>query len=191
MNSGSVPNEDHEIERQLVLAARDGDRKAFQELYLAHVDVIHRYIDRRVARDAEDLTADVFVRAYRAIGRYEWRGVPFRAWLIRIAANIVANHHARTKRAVPLDDYDAADPSHEDTADRRLEADEILHLVHELPDVQCQTVVLRFVEGLSAAEVAAVIGTTEEAVRAATYRGLKNLRVILEDRGFTFETARE
>ena len=86
---------------KLLIERAQRDPRRFAELYEAHVDRVYAFIARRVSRrpDAQDLTAEVFHQALANLGRYEWRGVPFAAWLYRIAANAVADHHAREARA--------------------------------------------------------------------------------------------
>ncbi len=81
-----------DVERSLVLRARDGDKNAFAALYRTHVDVVFGFLRFRAGADrADDLTAETFCRAWSGISRYEWTGAPFRAWLLRIAYNLVVS----------------------------------------------------------------------------------------------------
>jgi RNA polymerase sigma-70 factor (ECF subfamily) len=166
-------------ERAVVLRAVAGDVDAFRELYVRNVDAVFGFLYHRVApRDVEDLTADTFCRAYERMSSYEWRGVPFRAWLLRIAANAVIGS-ARKKSSsevvtaeLPPIVVGGADQE----ALRHVEATELLAALHELAPGPRTVLELRFLEDLSVAETAEVLDTTEEAVRALTYRALRSLR---------------
>ena len=89
-----------ESDEKLVIETAQRDPRRFADLYRMHFDRVYAYIARRVATrsDAQDLTAEVFQQALAHLGRFEWRGVPFAAWLYRIAAHAVTDHHHRTVR---------------------------------------------------------------------------------------------
>ena len=156
-------------------AQRDPSR--FGELYEENFYRVYAYIARRV-RDrhlAEDLTADVFREALAGLGKFEWRGAPFAAWLLRIASRAVADHYKRSGR-------ESGNP----VAPERLVPQEIerhvilFQLVDRLPDTQARVIRLRFVEQKSIREIAQVLGRSEGAVKQLQLRAIGNLRAQLE-----------
>jgi RNA polymerase sigma-70 factor (ECF subfamily) len=173
-------------ERELIEAAKL-DRSRFGELYENNFERVYAYIARRVRdRDAaQDLTADVFHSALKNLGRFEWRGAPFSAWLYRIAANAIVDRSKSSGRHL------ASDVEVEDLPDRAEagpDMDEIEHrarlfkLVERLPRDQSKVIVMRFAEQRSIREIASVLKRTEGAIKQLQFRGLQNLRVRLGDR---------
>lgn len=169
-------------EKELVQAAKT-DEDAFGEIYRRYVDKIYNYVYYRTSNkhDAEDLTARVFQRALKHIPNYEDRGVPFSAWLYRIAHNLVVNHHRDRKRRkiVPLDDlivstfrWDAP----EKVTERREDHEELLEAIQNLPEDRQQLLVLKFVERLSNAEIGDIMGRSEGAIKSLYHRTLIALR---------------
>lgn len=162
-------------DRLLVESAREDPRR-FADLYTAHFDRVYAFIARRVAGrlDAQDPTAEVFRQALANLGKYEWRGVPFAAWLYRIAANAVADHHARAARAraLPAPD-DTTAPEGVEEAERRAS---LYRAVRALPLDQRTVIGLRFAEGRTTAEIAAALGRSEGAVKQLQFRAIKPLR---------------
>ncbi len=159
------------------------DAEAFGLLYERHVRRIYNYIYYRTGNphDAEDLTARVFQRALRHVGAFEDKGVPFSAWLYRIAHNLVANwHRDRSRRpVVPLDDHVASigmsvHPEAEAVASE--ERDQLLAVVRRLPEERQQLLILKFVERLSNAEIGQIMGRTEGAIKSLYHRTLNSLR---------------
>ena len=159
------------------------DAEAFGLLYERHVRRIYNYIYYRTGNphDAEDLTARVFQRALRHVGGFQDKGVPFSAWLYRIAHNLVANwHRDRSRRpVVPLDDHLAAagmsvHPEAEAVASE--ERDRLLAVVRRLPEDRQQLLILKFVERLSNAEIGQIMGRTEGAIKSLYHRTLNSLR---------------
>jgi RNA polymerase sigma-70 factor (ECF subfamily) len=177
-------------ERRLVERARTSP-DAFGRLYDQYVERVYRYAYRRLGThpEAEDLTAQVFHRALEALPQYEWRGLPFGAWLFRIAHNLVVDRH-RARAAAPaasLDDLVAvgAEPAADTpTAAEALEAQEAglaaWAAVKRLPPMQQRAVVLRFARDLSHAEVGAIIGRSETATKQLIYRAMLSLRARME-----------
>jgi RNA polymerase sigma-70 factor (ECF subfamily) len=167
---------------QLVAWAKD-DRVAFGELYSRYVARIYNYVYYRTGnhQEAEDLTSRVFFKALAHIGNYTDRGVPFSAWLYRIAHNQVANWHRDRgrQRIVPLDDFTinsiAADAPEAATESSDEEA-RLLRSIRELPPDRQQLLVLKFVERLSNAEIGAIMNRTEGAVKSLYHRTLLSLR---------------
>ncbi len=169
------------------LARRAGkDQAAFGELYERHVTAIYRYVFYRVGNeeDAEDLTARVFMRAMKHVGHYDDRGVPFTAWLYRIAHNVVANYHRDNSRhpSIPLDEVELHG-AHSDDADARIdgqrERSRLLHAIRRLPEERQQLVVLKFVEQLQNSEIGQIMNRSEGAIKSLYHRTLVQLREIL------------
>jgi RNA polymerase sigma-70 factor (ECF subfamily) len=168
----------------LALARRSaGDREAFGILYERHVRRIYSYIYYRTGNhhDAEDLTARVFQRAFGHISGFTDRGVPFSAWLYRIAHNLVANwHRDRSRRpTVSLDDRAASSVAGEHPEVQALASEEkslLLQAVRRLPADRQQLLILKFVERLSNSEVGEIMGRTEGAVKSLYHRTLTSLR---------------
>jgi RNA polymerase sigma-70 factor (ECF subfamily) len=159
------------------------DAEAFGELYARHVRRIYNYIYYRTGNhhDAEDLSARVFQRALKHVGTFENKGVPFTAWLYRIAHNLVANwHRDRSRRpVVPLDQHVAVSeiaihPEVEAIANE--EQGILLEAVRELPDDRQQLLILKFVERMSNAQIGEVMGRTEGAIKSLYHRTLNTLR---------------
>ncbi len=172
---------------ELVEWAKD-DSRAFGELYERYVKKIYNYIYYRTGNhhDAEDLTSRVFFRALAHIRNYTDRGVPFSAWLYRIAHNLVANWHRDRgrQRVVPLDDYLAsglAFDAPEAAAEVSEEEQRLLESIQELPEERQQLLILKFVERLSNAEIGEIMDRTEGAIKSLYHRTLLSLRGILED----------
>ncbi|MGV2436678.1 MAG UNVERIFIED_CONTAM: sigma-70 family RNA polymerase sigma factor [Anaerolineae bacterium] len=167
---------------ELVTLAKE-NKDAFGELYERYVDKIYRYIYYRVgnSEDAEDLTSRVFFRAMAHVEHYEDRGLPFQAWLYRIAHNLVANHHRDKERrkVIPLNEYIAnqlfsSDPEHK-TVEKQ-ESERLKAVVHQLPEERQQLLLLKFVHHLSNAEIGEIMGKTEGAIKSLYHRTLLVLR---------------
>lgn len=175
---------------QLVEMAKAGDKDAFGELYERYVEKIYNYIYYRTGNhhDAEDISARVFFRAIAHIETYTERGVPFQAWLYRIAHNLVANwHRDRARRKViPLDEYIASSLKSE-APDREAEENEerevLLAAIRRLPEERQQLLLLKFVEHLSNAEIGDIMGRTEGAIKSLYHRTLTSLRDELQSGG--------
>jgi RNA polymerase sigma-70 factor (ECF subfamily) len=169
-----------EDDRLLVEAAKKDPRK-FGELYELNFSRVYGYIARRVGdRDAaQDLTSDVFHKALANIRTFEWRGVPFAGWLLRIAANMIADRAKRGGKEVSgLDD--APEPG---VSPKLEEADQharLFRLVDELPADQRRVIGMRFAEEKSIREIAHELGRSEGAVKQLQFRALQNLRARME-----------
>ncbi|MEJ2012219.1 MAG: sigma-70 family RNA polymerase sigma factor [Anaerolineales bacterium] len=174
----------HESLDDLALAVLAGeDMDAFGELYERHVRRIYNYIYYRTGNhhDAEDLTARVFQRALRHVASFEDKGVPFTAWLYRIAHNLVANwHRDRSRRpVVPLDRNVAVSEVGEHPETEAIAGEEriqLMNAVRALPDDRQQLLILKFVERMSNAEIGEVMGRTEGAIKSLYHRTLSTLR---------------
>ena len=168
-------------ERRLVEAAQK-EPHLFAELYEAHVDRVYAYVLRRVQdrTEAEDLTADVFRQALTGLGGYEPRGIPFAAWLFRIAANLISDRWQRSGREVTDNaaiEMAQVSPAEIEEVERRAT---IFRLVDTLPEEQRRVVVLRFVDQKSIKEVAREVRKTEGAVKQLQFRALTSLRARME-----------
>jgi RNA polymerase sigma-70 factor, ECF subfamily len=164
-----------------------GDGDAFGALYERYVGRIYNYIYYRTGNqhDAEDLTARVFYRAMHHIENYQQRGLPFSAWLYRIAHNLVANWHRDNSRRpeIPLEDglwvHHPGEPP-EASVMQAEERDRLLRMIHTLPAERQQLLILKFVEHLSNAEIGQIMGRTEGAIKSLYHRTLLVLRDDLE-----------
>jgi RNA polymerase sigma-70 factor, ECF subfamily len=168
--------------------ASQGDRDAFGVLYERYVTRIYNYIYYRTGNssDAEDLTARVFFRAMHHIRNYRDRGLPFSAWLYRIAHNLVANWHRDNSRRkeIPLDEGFMSRTLGEHPEYELLQLEErerVARLIRSLPAERQQLLILKFVEHLSNAEIGQIMGRTEGAVKSLYHRTLLSLRDELGD----------
>lgn len=175
-----VPELSDEIALKL---AAQGDQEAFGVLYERYVSRIYSYIYYRTGNqhDAEDLTARVFFRALRHVENYTDRGLPLSAWLYRIAHNLVANWHRDNSRRkeIPLDEIILVRHGGdlpEMVLIENEEKENLLKVLHRLPDDRQQLILLKFVEHLSNAEIGQVMGRSEGAVKSLYHRTLLSLR---------------
>jgi RNA polymerase sigma-70 factor (ECF subfamily) len=173
-------------ERQLVLRASKRDRQAFATLYDMFADKIYRYIYYKVGNkpDAEDLTSQVFMKSWQAIAGYQWTDRPFVAWLYRIAHNLVVDHFRTHRDASPLDEMvtiETGDPGPEAKLEDCLTQETVRNALTRLTHDQQQVVILRFLEGYSTAEVAAIMGKQEGAVRTLQHRALAGLKQVFQN----------
>ena len=176
-------------ERALIEAAQR-DRGRFADLYEANFERVYAYVARRVRdRDeAQDLTADVFHLALKGLPRFEWRGVPFAAWLFRIASNEIADRSKNMARR-RAHENESADPdlyaddrgavvAGVEEAERRAR---LFKLVERLPRDQSRVIAMRFAEQKSIREIATALGRSEGSIKQLQFRGLQNLRVRMGD----------
>jgi RNA polymerase sigma-70 factor, ECF subfamily len=172
-----------EADERLLIEAAQRDPARFADLYENNFERVYAYIVRRVGNRAEteDLTSEVFHQALANLKRFEWRGIPFAAWLFRIAANLISDRWQRSGREVADDsgliDAAQASPVEIEEVERRAT---LYRLVNALPDEQQRVVVLRFVEQKSIKEVAQEIRKTEGAVKQLQFRALSTLRGRME-----------
>jgi RNA polymerase sigma-70 factor, ECF subfamily len=161
----------------LLVEAAQKDLARFGEIYERHFDRVYAYIARRVDnRDAaQDLTADVFHRALANIGKYESRGVPFGAWLFRIAANAIADKwkHAAKKTGNPSPQKIDAEKLDLEAVEHRAQ---LFQCVRTLPAEQRRVIYMRFAEEKSIRDIAQTLRKTEGAVKQLQFRALQNLR---------------
>jgi RNA polymerase sigma-70 factor, ECF subfamily len=162
-------------ERLLVEAAQQNPAR-FAELYEIHFDRVYLFIVRRVGdRDAaEDLTSEVFHRALANLKQFEWRGVPFGAWLLRIAANAVTDRNKRSGRELSF--ADPPEVATQTEIEQVEDAVRLFRLIDDLPEDQAHVVRMRFAEQRSLREIGAALGRSEGAIKQLQLRGLENLR---------------
>ena len=171
-----------EADERLLIEAAQQDPARFAELYELNFERVYAYVVKRVQDrvESEDLTAEVFHQALANLKRFEWRGIPFAAWLFRIAANLISDRWQRSGRE--LADEQAIEsaqvsPAEIEDIERRAT---IYRLVETLPPEQKRVVLLRFVEQKSIKEVASAIRKTEGAVKQLQFRALSTLKARLE-----------
>ena len=184
MLNGSTNGINNDLpDKDALKLASAGDQEAFGVLYQRYVGKIYSYVYYRTGNhhDAEDLAARVFLRALRHIPNYQDRGVPFSAWLYRIAHNLVANWHRDNARKpeIHLDDIpfhasNLIQPEHSLLNNEEQAA--LLRMIRKLPPDRQQLLILKFVENFSNAEIGAIMGKTEGAIKSLYHRTLLTLR---------------
>jgi RNA polymerase sigma-70 factor (ECF subfamily) len=164
-----------DLDERLLIEASQRDPRRFAELYEANFERVYAYVASRVRdrAEAQDVTSEVFHQALANLGRFEWRGVPFAAWLYRMAANAIADRAVRAGRERPLD---ATDPAASGDLEETEWRAQVFRLVKELPSEQSKVIEMRFAGGSSIREVAKLLGRSEGAVKQLQYRALQTLR---------------
>ena len=168
-------------DRRLIEAAQ-ADPEQFVELYDRYVDRVFAFVSSRTndRAAAEDITADVFHQALTHLHEFEWRGVPFSAWLLRIASNAIADRWRQSGRDATELPAEIPDRRDADEIERRVI---VFQLVEKLPVAQRRVIELRFVEEKSIREIASELGRSEGAVKQLQLRALENLRKGMAGRG--------
>jgi RNA polymerase sigma-70 factor (ECF subfamily) len=181
---------DHDEVTTLVTRAQAGSADAFGELYDLYVDTVYRYVHFRAGSTAltEDLVSETFLRALRRISTFEWQGHDFAAWLITIARNLIADHYksSRYRLELPTDRIVETGAAAPDASTAVLESEtnrSLIDAVKTLPADQQECVVLRFLQGMSVAETALVLGKKDGAVKSLQYRALRALERKLRQGG--------
>lgn len=174
----------HEPDERILVEAAQRDPSRFAELYERNFDRVYAYVSRRLTdRSAvEDVTADVFRQALANLGRFEWRGTPFVAWLLRIAANAVTDHWRRVSREQPMVEADEPDsapagPAGIDAVERRAL---LFRAVRSLPADQRRVIEMRFAQEKGVREIARKLNRSEGAVKQLQFRAIQNLRSQLQ-----------
>ena len=169
---------------QVIKRAKSGDSEAIASLYQLHADAIYRYVLYRVptTSDAEDVTAEVFLKMVEGLPNYQFKGIPFEAWLYRIAAARVADFH-RSKYQQPQDELNETLADHvalpEEQLQQLQEIEGLRQVLSQFSEEEQTLLILRFVERKSHKEVAAILGKTPAAVKAAQHRVLVQLASLL------------
>lgn len=168
-------------ETELIARACRGDAAALGELYTRYSDRVYRYLYYRTSDRAlaEDLTAEVFLRMVEGIGSYDQREIPFAAWLYRIARARLVDHwrDAGQREIVLLEDEADSETLGEerDDLEQVASAEQFSQLLQTLTSDQQEVLILRFVEGLTHAEIGRILGKSEGAVKALQRRALHRL----------------
>lgn len=167
-------------EQQLVQRAQTGDKEAVSALYEAYAQPVFQYVFYRVESRAaaEDITAEVFLRMVRGLPGYQDLGLPFGAWLFRIAATRVADYYRENKKinfTLISDDYRSDDTDPFDRLDRQEERARLQEALQQLSEDHQNVLILRFMKNLSHAEVALIMNKSEANVRSMQHRALKAL----------------
>ncbi len=178
-----------EDEESLVRRAKQRDQKAFTQLYEGYFDRIYRYVALRIGdkAEAEDMTQQVFLNALQSISSFQWKGVPFSAWLYRIAHNQVVDYlRKKTKRPATLldDSLNISDSNNKDSnpqlmTEHSLDIEQLLSATRRLTEAQREVISLRFTSELSTAEVAKIMGKSQGAVKALQHSAIVALRKTL------------
>ena len=176
-----------QVDEGALVAAAKRDPREFGPLYELYVDRIYRYAYRRVGthHEAEDITAQTFQQALQALPAYEWRGLPFGAWLFRIAGNIINRRGRTAGREVAVEDvtvfsgFEQADDDPADYVWRSEEAGALAELIRTLPPDQQRVIVLKFSHGLKNREIGDLMGRSEGAIKQLVHRALVSLRATM------------
>jgi RNA polymerase sigma-70 factor (ECF subfamily) len=171
-------------ESEIIALAVKRDPEAFTKLYELHATRVQRHIYYLVgnAQEAHDLTSETFLRAWRVIDRYEDRGLSIASWLLKIGHNLAAKHLSKHRPQASLEeagDYAATDRS-SNFVEAVCDVDLARNAVLELPDIQRQVIVWRFIENMTYDEVSELLGKPSATIRVIQFRALKRLREILE-----------
>lgn len=172
-------------EQELVKRAVQGDQDAFARLYESHFDRIYRYVVLKIGNmaEAEDMAQQVFIKAYESMGSYRWQGIPFSAWLFRIAHNQMVDFVRKEskKHTVPFDEslpvLSNSDPEHD--AEVKIEMEKVVLASRKLTRAQREVINLRFAGGLSIAEAAKTMRKSEGAIKALQHSAILALRKTL------------
>lgn len=170
----------------LVELARNGDKEAFGQLYDHYQPSVYRFLYYRVGSMtlAEDLTAETFFRALRSMHSFRWQGKDFGAWLMTIARNLTADHFkaGRTRLEQTTEDMQTLDSTSESPEVEVLSSltnEALLRALGELPTEQRECLIMRFLQGLSIAETAEILGRSSGAVKQLQLRGVRNLSKLI------------
>lgn len=172
------------FDSNLIASAQAGDREAFTEIYRLHSQRVYRHICYVTGdpHEADDLTNETFIQAWKSISKYEDRGVPIEHWLLKIGHRMATHHLKRRKPVqdienVRLEDTSERQPEH--LLEMAGEVESLRAAVLKLPEVHRQVVIWRFIEGMSYDEVAGMLGKSSGAIRVVQFRALRQLREIL------------
>lgn len=168
----------------LIEQAITGDADSFGQLYDQYLDKVYRHLYYRVgnATEAEDLAAQVFLKAWKAMGRFKPMGRPFGVWLLSIAHNLLVDHYRARRDSTPIDDViipadDSADPVA--LAERSFATVHLRQAISKLKREQQVVVIMRYIDGMEYADIASFLHKSEGAVRVILHRSLHSLRRIM------------
>ncbi len=178
-------DENQESEESLVKRAIQQDSTAFASLYDRYVDKVYRHVYYRIptAADADDITQEVFIKAWRAITKFRQTKASFGTWLIAIARNSISDFYRTRKKTIPLDDFEIISRNIETDpqamAEISLAAEKMRKAVLKLKENKREIIFLHFFEGWSYREISEILNKSEGAIRIIQYRALTDLRQIL------------
>lgn len=171
-------------DERLLVEAAQRDPARFADLYECNFERVYAYVSRRLTDRgaAEDVTAEVFHQALANLDRFEWRGTPFVAWLLRIAANAIVDHWRRTSREQTLSDDDAPEsfPVNAENIEQVERRALLFRLVSTLPADQRRVVEMRFAEEKPIREIAREMGRSEGAIKQLQFRAIQTLRAQMQ-----------
>jgi RNA polymerase sigma-70 factor (ECF subfamily) len=186
-SSQTGTSSDWEPQRRIIEAAQSGDLEALASLYDTHINQVYRYALARLGnvQDAEDVAEEIFIKMLNGLPNYQWRKVPFAAWLMRIAHNEVITFTRRNGRRskdteLPeelLDRHGHNDPA--ENAERQLALEDLRKAVELLPEAQREVIILRFAAGLSIADTARALGKQENNVKVLQHKGMQRLQTLM------------
>ena len=171
-------------EESLVRRAQQRDQQAFTELYEEYFDKIFRYVALRIGNkmEAEDITQQVFVNALRSISSFRWKGIPFSAWLFRIAHNQVVDYLRKKPKTatVPVDESRTSSSDNPQLlVEQNLDIEQLLSATRRLTEAQREVISLRFTTELPIAQVAKIMGKSQGAIKALQHSAIVALRKAL------------
>lgn len=173
------------LETVLLERAVKRDKTAFTGLYQLHLDRVYKYVYYWLPSqaDAEDITQEVFVRAWRSIDKYKVTGAPFVSWLITIARNLIASHYRSNKKLVPFPETDPPSKKNdnpETIIETNFTREYVREAILKLKGEKQKVIHMRFISEMSYEEIAKALNKSEVAIRVLQFRALKDLRQILE-----------
>jgi RNA polymerase sigma-70 factor (ECF subfamily) len=173
------------LEKDVIALAQRGDREAFTEIYQKHSQRVFRHIYYLIGdiHEADDLTNETFLRAWKVLDKYEDRGLPIENWLLKIGHNLGARHLKKRRPTQDIEKISLEDSPErlpERLAEVACDVETVRAAVLQLPDLPRQVIIWRFLEGMSYDEVKLMLGKTNGAIRVIQFRALKQLRGILE-----------
>ncbi len=177
---------DWEPERKIIEAAQAGDLNAVGSLYDAHINQVYRYAMARLGNvhDAEDVAEEIMYKMLAGLPSYQWRKVPFAAWLMRIARNEVVSFARRNGRRahdteLPEDLVDHGNNDPAAATEKTMALEDLRKAVKLLPEAQRDVIILRFASGLSVADTAKALGKQENNVKVLQHKGMQRLQVLM------------
>lgn len=186
MFSQTESGSDWEPQRKVIEAAQAGDLDALSSLYDGHINQVYRYTLARLGNvhDAEDVAEEIFLKMLAGLPGYEWRKVPFAAWLMRIARNEVVSFTRRNGRRaldteLPEEMVDRGNNDPVEATERMMALEDLRSAVALLPEAQREVIILRFASGLSVADTARALGKRENNVKVLQHKGMLRLQVLM------------
>jgi len=185
-DNGPLSGSDFEPQRRVIEAAQTGDLEALGSLYDSHINQVYRYSLARLGNvhDAEDVAEEIFLKMLAGLPNYEWRKVPFAAWLMRIARNEVVSFARRSgRRAVdselPEELIDKHNDDPAESTERTMALEDMRQAVKLLPEAQREVIILRFASGLSVADTARALNKNENNVKVLQHKGMQRLQTLM------------